>query len=444
MTFAPDAKPTPGGHVPSLAASLMISQNGKPKPRQSRQYLYFIHLHPIFRLPSFQGRPISLSVPQCGGFEWAAAFLVWLWAAIDIGHLHMAASEREVERIPSQKGAAEEYTIGGFCCLKPVETSERMETLLLSPSCAKMCQGRKGVNLMLYSEICEIYQERFKLFPKTTQSSVPDANCCTARAAWSNVSSTRSPPSVGLTLARWKGWCGYSGIPAPFLTANCQWQWWDMGICNLRSLQVCSYGSKNISLGPNVLIICSVMPLGHWSLGIWHILIYMIAAMVKDVLIWPASVQEDPASMQAVQYPSEPSPQQHPASHWKCCDLKWLYDRSHFCCYLITGVETPFPFSNVSTIFHLIFWCDPLGPASKEKSGGAIADGRANSRLACPVARSIRKPRTAAKSAIKGRGSALRPKTKPKASWGKMWPAWHSRGWWYYKYIYTVYIYNYI
>jgi hypothetical protein len=33
MTFAPDAKPTPGGHVPSLAASLMISQNGEaPNP----------------------------------------------------------------------------------------------------------------------------------------------------------------------------------------------------------------------------------------------------------------------------------------------------------------------------------------------------------------------------------------------------------------------------
>lgn len=68
----------------------------------------------------------------------------------------------------------------------------------------------------------------------------------------------------------------------------------------------------------------------------------------------------------------------------------------------------------------------PYCHASKEKSGAAIADGRASNSLACPVSKSICKPRTAAYSALKGQGSARRPTTKPKASCGKIWPAWHG------------------
>ena len=284
---------------------------------------------------------------------------------------------------------------------------------------------------------------KISAFPKTTQSSVPDANCCTARAAWSNVSSTRSPPSVGLTLARWKGWCGYSGIPAPFLTANCQWQWWDMGICNLRSPQVCSYGSKNISLGPNVLIICSVMPLV--SDIFWSIWLQPWWRMYWSDQLLCRRIQHQCKRFSILQSHHRSNILRHTGNVARyniiMLMLKWskvIVRQKPFLLLSDYWGWDPFPFSNVSTIFHLILWCDPLGPASKENSGGAIADGRANSRLACPVARSIRKPRTAAKSAIKGRGSALRPKTKPKASWGKMWPAWHSRGWWYYLYIYIL------
>ena len=66
--------------------------------------------------------------------------------------------------------------------------------------------------------------------------------------------------------------------------------------------------------------------------------------------------------------------------------------------------------------------------ASKEKSGAAVADGRASNSLACPVSKSICKPRTAAYSALKGQGSARRPTTKPKASCGKIWPAYRHAG----------------
>lgn len=68
----------------------------------------------------------------------------------------------------------------------------------------------------------------------------------------------------------------------------------------------------------------------------------------------------------------------------------------------------------------------PYCHASNEKSGAAIADGLASNSLACPVSKSICKPRTAAYSALKGQGSARRPTTKPKASCGKIWPAWHG------------------
>ena len=113
-------------------------------------------INPLSRGVHLSRSPVA---PQCEGFEWAAAFPEWLWAATDIGRLHMVALEREVERRPSQKGSADQSPLLEALLL---ETSERMETLPAVESISY--QGRIK---------CSEISKDFSVFQTTTSPTSP-------------------------------------------------------------------------------------------------------------------------------------------------------------------------------------------------------------------------------------------------------------------------------